>query len=54
MEREREREIYGDGRPEWETVRVWGKKKEREERKSKRAYHEREIVFQKKILENNL
>ena len=51
-ERERERSIYGEGRPELVTVRVWGKKKKREERKSKRAYCEREIVFPKKKKKN--
>ena len=55
MERERERErSMEEGRPELVTVRVWGKKKKREERKSERVYHEREIVFQNFFLENNL
>ena len=41
-------------RPELITGKMWGEKKSRGEIKSERAYRERELVFQKKYLENNL
>ena len=79
-ERERERDLWEEERLKLVTVRVWGERKKKEERKSEKAYHEREkaqknmfsmitnedniykrcnawereIVFQKIFLENNL
>ena len=42
LERERERDLWEDEKPELVTMRVWGEKKQREERKSEKTYHERE------------
>ena len=38
----RERDLWEEERPELVTMRVWGEKKQKEERKSEKAYHERE------------
>ena len=38
----KEGDLWEEERPELVTVRVWGEKKQREERKSEKTYHERE------------
>ena len=39
---ERERDLGEEEKPEFVSVRVWGEKKQREERKSEKTYRERE------------
>ena len=58
-EREREKDLWEEERPELMIVRVWGEKKQREERKSEKTYHERErrrqkIMFLMTIDEDNI
>ena len=38
----KERDLWEEERPELVMVRVWGEKKQREEKKSVKTYHERE------------
>ena len=41
-EREREKDLWEEERPELVIVKVWGEKKQKEERKSEKTYHEKE------------
>ena len=42
IETVKERDLWEEERPKLVTVRVWGEKKQKEERKSEKTYHDRE------------